>query len=87
MEPTEVTTSSFRANWEEVPYADGYLIDLFYMEGAGEISDTIDFTDLGNNGKPLPPGWTGTASGNYTSLTSSGISPNSIALKNTGEYI
>ena len=87
MEPTDITASSFNANWEETPYADGYLIDMFYVKNAGETVDTVDFNNIGSSGKPLPNGWSGTASGNYTTTASSGMSPNSIALKNSGEYI
>ena len=55
--------------------------------GGEEITIEENFDSIGSNGKPLPEGWTGTASGNYTSVASSGKSVPSIALKNSGEYI
>ncbi len=87
LDATEIKGSSFIANWEETPYAAGYLLNVFQLEGSGSTTDINDFDDVGVNGQPLPKGWSGTASGNYTTTASSGKSPNSIALKNTGEYI
>lgn len=84
---TEVTHNSFCANWEMVPEAIHYFIDLFSLEGTQEQSLLEDFNSMGSKGTPLPNGWSGTASGNYTSEASSGKSPNAIALKTSGEWI
>ena len=86
-EATEIYATQFTANWEEVNYTDGYIIDLMQTAGGEEITIEENFDSVGSNGKPLPEGWTGTASGNYTSAASSGKSVPSIALKNSGEYI
>ena len=84
---TDIYATQFTATWEEVNYADGYIVDLIQTIGNEEIITEENFNSIGSNGKPLPEGWTGTASGNYTSTTSSGKAPNSIALKNSEEYI
>ena len=86
-EATDVYATQFTANWEEVNYADGYMIDLMQTVGTEEVVIEENFDNVGSNGKPLPEGWTGTASGSYTSAASSGKSAPSISLKNNGEYI
>lgn len=86
-EATEIYATQFTANWEEINYAEGYIVDLMQTAGGEEITIEENFDSVGSNGKPLPEGWTGTASGNYTSAASSGKSVPSIALKNSGEYI
>ena len=86
-EATDIYATQFTANWEEVNYAEGYIVDLMQTIGSEKVIIEENFDNIGSNGKPLPNGWSGNASGNYTTETSSGKSPNSIALKNTGEYI
>ena len=86
MAASEVSTTSFVANWEETPYASGYYMDVYQLNGQ-IVTETEGFNTVGSGGTPLPSGWSGTASGNYTSTASSGVSPNSIALKNTGEWL
>ena len=86
LDATDITSSSFTANWEDNPYIDDHLLSIYKLQSASS-TDVFDFDAVGNNGKPLPDGWTGTASGNYTTTASSGNSPNSIALKSTGEYL
>ena len=68
-------------------YADGYVIELMQEVGSPVTTIEENFNSIGSNGTPLPDGWSGTASGNYTTAASSGKAPNSIALKNNGEYI
>ncbi len=86
-EATNVYATQFTANWEEVNYADGYVVDLMQTVGNEEVMMEENFDDVGSTGKPLPEGWSGTASGNYTSTASSGKATPSLALKNSGEYI
>ena len=86
LDASDITGNSFSANWEENPYAAGYYLDVYKLQGQ-KVKETEEFNDVGGNGKPLPTGWTGTASGNYTSNASSGKSPNSIALKNSDEWL
>lgn len=84
---SEITNTSFKANWEPDLYTDNYLLDVFQLVGTEDVTETEAFDNVGSNGQPLPTGWTGTASGNYTTTNSSGISPPSISLKNTGEWL
>lgn len=86
-EATDIHCDRFKANWETVPYADGYIIDLYTVDGTEEITVYEGFDAVGSTGKPLPENWSGTASGNYTTATSSGQTPPSVALKNTGEWL
>lgn len=86
LDASEITDTSFRVNWEEVPDADGYDVLCFTQSGE-QHTVTEGFDGVDSNGKPLPDGWDGTASGNYTSAASSGESAPSVALKKTGEYL
>ena len=84
LDASEVTDTSFRINWEEVQEADGYEVLCFTRSGE-QHTVTEGFDNVGSNGEPLPDGWTGSASGIYTTATSSGQSAPSMALKATGE--
>ncbi len=84
---TDIFQNQFRANWDIAADADNYILSVFTLTGSGTTNVSENFDNIGSNGKPLPDGWDGTASGNYSSSTSTGVSPNSIALKNSGEYI
>lgn len=84
---TQITANSFIANWDLVPDATYYLIDLFTFSDSKEQFVEEGFNSVGSKGTPLPDGWSGTASGNYTSEASSGKKPNSVALKNSGEWL
>lgn len=84
---SNISNNSFSANWEKSIFIDKYKIDLLQIEGDGITKVIENFDTINSNGKPLPDNWTGNASGNYTSTSSSGNSPNAIALKNNLEYI
>ena len=84
LDASEVTDTSFRINWEEVQEADGYEVLCFTRSGE-QHTVTEGFDNVGSSGKPLPDGWTGSASDIYTTATSSGLSAPSMALKATGE--
>ena len=86
-EATNIYATQFTANWEQISYAKGYIVELMQMATGEETTIKEGFNSVGPKGTPLPEGWSGTASGNYTSEASSGKSPNSIALKNDGEYL
>ncbi len=86
-QPSDITCDSFIAQWNVVDGADGYEIDCFSLTGAGQVTETEGFDGVGASGTPLPLGWTGTASGNYTSAASSGAMPPSVGLKANGQYI
>jgi endonuclease I len=78
---TDIGTNSFYANWEENPYTETYLLNVYRLDGE-QVSETEGFDNVGNNGKPLPEGWSGTASQTYTTGASSGENPPSIRLGN-----
>ncbi len=82
-----VNPEGFMANWEEDLYATSYLLDVFSTSGQANKTETEGFDLVGAGGTPLPTGWSGTASGNYTSATSSGLAIPSISLKNNGETL
>lgn len=86
LDASDITDSTFRINWEEVQGADNYEIICFTQTGEQHVY-TEGFDEVDSSGKPLPDNWEGTASGNYTSAASSGVSAPSVALKNTGEYL
>lgn len=79
LDATEITENSFVANWDIVPGAEHYLIDLYTLIGDEEVEISETFTNV-TDGKPLPEGWTGNASGHYESSTNS-KEPNSLAFK------
>ena len=86
LDASDITDGAFRINWEEVQGADNYEIICFTQTGEQHVY-TEGFDEVDSSGKPLPDNWEGTASGNYTSVASSGVSAPSVALKNTGEYL
>lgn len=87
IEATNTGASHFIANWESVLYANDYLLDVYTLSGQSETTETEGFANVGSSGTPLPSGWLGTASGNYTTTTSSGVAIPSISLKNNGEWL
>ena len=84
---SDVRSTQFTANWGESPFASGYLLNVFKITGQADTTEVEGFANVGSSGTPLPTGWTGTASGNYTSTTSSGAAIPSLALKNKGEWV
>lgn len=87
MKADDVTLNSFKVNWEEELFADNYLLDVFTTSGQADKTESEGFDNVGTSGTPLPVGWSGTATGNYPTATSSGIAIPSISLKNNGEYL
>ena len=87
MQATDVQAHQFKANWEETLFATGYIINVFEVSGAADTTEVEGFLGVGTSGKPLPSGWTGTVSGNYTSATSVGLLSPSVAFKNAGEWL
>ena len=53
-EATEVTTNSFVANWNALEGATEYIINVYDRNNAGEIIQTIDFS---NGLESFPEGW------------------------------
>jgi len=85
--PNGILSNQFTANWGETAYAMGYLLDVFSVTGQADTTVVEGFYGVGTAGTPLPTGWTGTASGNYTSSQSTGVASPSISLKNNGEWL
>ncbi|MBO7230166.1 MAG: endonuclease [Bacteroidaceae bacterium] len=83
----EIFGNSVNMCWSEVVEAEGYEVECFILKGTDPVAVSEGFDNVGSNGKPLPEGWSGTASGSYTSDASSGASAPSVSLKNSGEYI
>ncbi|MDD4489976.1 MAG: lamin tail domain-containing protein, partial [Paludibacter sp.] len=83
----DIQSSQFTANWEPDLYTNNYLLNVFQLAGSDEKTIVEGFDNIGSNGKPLPEGWSGTASGSYTTAASSGVDVPSLQLKNTGEYV
>ena len=83
----EVGYNTIECSWSEVPVATAYEVNCTMLQGTESITISEGFDAVSTNGKPLPEGWSGNASGNYTSDASSGHSAPSVALKNSGEYI
>ncbi len=79
---TEITFTSFIANWNNVYDATGYYVTA-YSVSAGESSILEEF----NNGIVAPNGWTITTSTSSGSIVYSGNNPPSLQLSNTGEYV
>jgi len=86
-DPSDVKYNSFTANWGASPYASGYLLNVFKVAGQADTTVVEGFDNVGSTGTPLPTGWTGNASGIYTTATSSGIASPSINLKTNKEWL
>ena len=84
---TDVQPNQFTANWGASPYASGYLLNVYKVSGQADTTEVEGFNSVGTNGTPLPTGWTGTASGNYTTAASTGIASPSVAFKNAKEWL
>lgn len=86
-EAGNIQSNRFTANWGEAAYASGYLLDVFNVNGQADTTEVEGFDNVGSTGTPLPLGWSGTASGNYTTNTSQGIAIPSLAFLNFGEWL
>jgi hypothetical protein len=87
MDALSVSETAFVANWEQDLYVNTYEIDVYMLKGTADTTIFEGFDQLGSGGKPLPAGWTGTASGTYTTTTSSGTAIPALQLANTGEFV
>jgi hypothetical protein len=81
---TDISGSGFKANWNEVPGATEYLIDL-YSPSSNNYTQNIEGF---NSGTIAPSNWTFTAiSGLYTSTGSYGASSPSLRFDATGDAV
>ncbi len=87
-EATGIMSHQFTANWGEAAYASGYLLNVFEVSGAADTTVVEGFDNVGASGVPaLPEGWSGNASGIYTTATSSGVAIPSVNLKVNKEWL
>jgi len=71
LEATDVSQTSFMANWEEVEGAQSYRLDVFKLSTGAEINETESFD--GMSGSTYPSGWSGNGGATYyTSTANSG---------------
>ena len=86
-DPSDIHYNRFTANWGASPYASGYLLNVFKVTGQADTTVVEGFDNVGSTGTPLPIGWTGNASGNYTTTASTGVASPSVAFKNAKEWL
>jgi len=86
-DPIDVQPKQFTANWGASPYASGYLLNVFKVAGRADTTEVEGFNNVGTSGTPLPTGWTGSVTGNYTTTASSGVAAPSVAFKNAKEWL
>ncbi len=84
-EASEVSQSSFIANWHPVENATDYLFTLKTISDIEPISNTANF-GLGSTLK-IPEGWTSSTTDYYISKNYYGESAPSLKFSNTGDYI
>ncbi|MEI6753771.1 MAG: endonuclease [Paludibacter sp.] len=87
-EASDVQSNQFTANWGASPYASGYLLNVYKVSGQADTTEVEGFNNIGTSGVPvLPNGWSGNASGIYTTATSSGVATPSVNLKANKEWL
>lgn len=67
-EAVNVTATTFTANWEAVPGAMTYLVNVFTLTESDTVTVTQGFDTVMTIGRPLPESW----DGNVTATTSNG---------------
>lgn len=82
-----ISSNEITWTWDKVSGAEGYEVNCYSMQGTELKTIKEGFDMVGSTGTPLPDGWTGTASGYYTSAAGTGTAIPSIALKNNKEYL
>ena len=82
-----ISSNEITWTWDKVSGAEGYEVNCYSMQGTELKTIKEGFDMVGSTGTPLPDGWTGTASGCYTSDAGTGEAIPSIALKNNKEYL
>jgi hypothetical protein len=80
-EATDISSASFTANWEPLPEATSYLLNVYKKIAATDFTDSIDFTN-----RKLPEGWTKNSVSYYTQEGQYGQSAPAIRLGNE-EYV
>ncbi len=82
-EPTDITSDSFTANWNELNNAQTYHLTVKRLTPSTEFDVITGFDNA-----TLPEGWTTTAAGKYTGIPGSfGETSPAIRINKLGEYI
>lgn len=81
---TDVTVTSFIANWQAVDDAEEYFLRIYSKEYGEPESDIVDFTDGVKN---LPEGWNTNSTQSYANKSYSGEAIPSLRFIQTGNYI
>lgn len=83
-EATEVTTNSFVANWNALEGATEYIINVYDRNNAGEIIQTIDFS---NGLESFPEGWVTNCNSLIMTEGTFGVAAPSLRMGIGGSYI
>ena len=84
LEATEVSSSSFTANWKEVEDADNYFLNVYTKRALSPEVDNVDFT---GGIDALPSGWTTNVTGTYGTAGFSGQSAPSLRMSSDEAFI
>ncbi len=84
LEATEVSSSSFTANWNDVEGADNYFLNIYTKRALSPEVDTVDFT---GGLEKLPAGWSTNVTGTYGTAGYSGQSAPSLRMASDDAYI
>lgn len=84
LEARDVTSSSFRAQWETMDGADGYSIRIYQKQLGDPYTTTVDF--LGGI-KQMPDGWTTNCKTTYASADYSGKEIPSLRMSQDKDYL
>ncbi len=84
LEATDITESSFTANWEALEDADNYEITVYTKEPTGFLHNICDFANGHND---LPEGWTTSAGNSYNMASYAGVAVPSLRMGVDMDYI
>ena len=84
MEAAEVTSGSFRAQWQPLEGADGYLLDVYTKEYVEPVYDVVDFT---GGLSELPEGWQTSSSATSGAVGTFGEARPSLIFKTDKDFI
>jgi M6 family metalloprotease-like protein len=82
---TDVTSSSFTANWSAATGATKYLLNVYKKTASG--GPAVSVTEGFSTAPTIPAGWSSNATAVYTSAGNFGAATPSIRLDATGKYV
>ncbi|MDE7376234.1 MAG: M6 family metalloprotease domain-containing protein [Muribaculaceae bacterium] len=85
VEASEVTDSSFVANWQGLDGAVEYLVDVYSVLPTGESE--LDVCDFADGVKDLPAGWVSSSKSSYANSAYSGQAVPSLRLTTDQAYV